>query len=170
MLSANGKCAPLTVELDVDPDVGKSFPNNLPNRKWSSRSPKKKACCSGHARPARRFVVEDIQLRFVVQVVPYLALPSDVRLAIAKVHGAEEEQKEEMEEVESTSSEPQLTQEELAEESQELTKELIAGLDGREPQTNSKWASPTKSRYHAGRHIGSEVEKLTNAIISKPSA
>ncbi len=154
-------------ELDVDPDVGKILPKQLAKQKMVIPFAKEEGMLLLAMRDPRDvFVVEDIQLRFGVQVVPYLALPSDVRLAIAKVHGAEEEQKEEMEEVESTSSEPQLTQEELAEESQELTKELIAGLDqaGAANELEVGKSDEVEDIMQVDTSAP-EVEKLTNAII-----
>ncbi len=154
-------------ELDIDPDVGKILPKQLARQKLAIPFAKEEGMLLlAMNDPRDVFVVDDIQLRFGVQVVPYLALPEDIRQSIAKVHGVEEQVQDEEEE---KKDEPQqhISHEELAEESQALTKELIAGLD-------ASGAGQGDLELEKGADVedimqvdtsAPEVERLTNAII-----
>src|SRR3989338_5874971 len=119
-------------EMDIDPDVGKILPKQLSKQKMVIPFAKEEGMLLLAMRDPRDvFAVEDIQLRFGIQVIPYLAMSSDIRAAISKVHGGEEAAPEPMEEEKQQQDvqQSQSTQAELAEEAQELTKELLEGLN-----------------------------------------
>src|SRR3989338_7112069 len=78
-------------EMDIDPDVGKILPKQLSKQKIVIPFAKEEGMLLLAMRDPRDvFAVEDIQLRFGIQVIPYLAMSSDIRAAISKVHGGED--------------------------------------------------------------------------------
>ena len=157
-------------EMDIDPDVGKVLPKQLSKQKMVIPFAKEEGMLLLAMRDPRDvFAVEDIQLRFGIQVIPYLAMSSDIRAAISKVHGGDEPSPEAIEEEEDAGAQQpqsQSTQAELAEEAQELTKELLEGLNAT--------ASAGGVEVDKGVEMedimqvdtsAPEVEKLVNAII-----
>src|SRR3989338_10307250 len=93
-------------ELDIDPEIGKILPKQLAKQKMVIPFAKEEGMLLLAMRDPRDvFAVEDIQLRFGIQVIPYLSMPSDIRAAISKVNGGEEVVKEE----EEAEEEPQQT-------------------------------------------------------------
>ena len=79
-------------ELDIDPDIGKILPKRLAKQKMVIPFAKEEGMLLLAMRDPRDvFAVEDIQLRFGIQAIPYLAMPSDIRRAISRVHGDESE-------------------------------------------------------------------------------
>ncbi len=157
-------------EMDIDPDVGKILPKQLAKQKMVIPFAKEEGMLLLAMRDPRDvFAVEDIQLRFGIQVIPYLAMPTDIRASISKVHGGEEEVAEVLEEEEvegQTPQQAQVSHEDMAAEAQELTKELLEGLN----------ASATGGGVEVDKGAevedimqvdtsAPEVEKLVNAII-----
>lgn len=160
-------------ELEIDPDVGKILPKQMAKQKMVLPFAKEEGMLLLAMRDPRDvFTVEDIELRFGIKVVPYLALPSDIRQSINKIYGAEEAREEAEDEAEEQRQEqqqqqPQVSQEELAEDARELTAELLAGLE-------ASGAKEGELQLDQGKEVedimqvdtsAPEVEKLTNAII-----
>lgn len=115
--------------------------------------------------PKDNFTIEEIEMRYGFRVVPHFALSSDIKKAIAKIHGQTPE--EESAEKEEGEKPPEMSQEQLAEEAQQMTQELIEGLES---------APPSEGQLEVGAGEVIEdlmqvdtsapvVEKLTNAII-----
>lgn len=153
-------------ELDIDPDVGKILPKQLAKQKMVIPFAKEEGMLLLAMRDPRDvFVVEDIQLRFGVQVVPYLALPSDIRQSISKVFGMDSTGQEVPEEEEGE-QQPVISQAELAEDAQELTAELLEGLKSSEAETAVQVdkAEEVEDIMQVDTSAP-EVEKLVNAII-----
>ena len=156
-------------EMDIDPDVGKILPKQLSKQKMVIPFAKEEGMLLLAMRDPRDvFAVEDIQLRFGIQVIPYLAMSSDIRAAISKVHGGEEAAPEPMEEEEQQQDvqQSQSTQAELAEEAQELTKELLEGLNASSQAGGLEVEKGTEMEDIMQVDTSApEVEKLVNAII-----
>ncbi|MCS7227336.1 MAG: GspE/PulE family protein [Endomicrobia bacterium] len=111
------------------------------------------------------FAIEDIELRTGLKVVPYLALPDDIADKIEELYGTEKEPITETVEEEITER-VSISHENITEDAQELTQELLASLDvsgelsieqqqKREEITDIMQVSPDAP----------EIEKLVNAII-----
>src|SRR3989338_101747 len=78
-------------ELDIDPEIGKILPKQLAKQKMVIPFAKEEGMLLLAMRDPRDvFAVEDIQLRFGIQVTPYLAMPSDIRQAVSRIHGGED--------------------------------------------------------------------------------
>lgn len=156
-------------DLEIDPDVGKILPKQLARQKLVIPFAKEEGMLLLAMRDPRDvFTVEDIELRFGVKVNAYLAMPSDIRQSISKVHGAEEAAAEAEEEAaeEEKEKQPQVSQEQFAEDAQELTKELLAGLDaGTAPGELEVEKAEEVEDIMQVDTSAPEVEKLTNAII-----
>jgi len=119
--------------------------------------------------PRDVFAIEDIQLRLGIQVVPYLAMSSDIRAAISKVYGAEKAAAEELEEEKKEQKEMQQTQvskAELAEDVQELSEELMESLNRSSSSSDIKIDKSTEvADIMQVDASAPEVERLVNAII-----
>ena len=157
-------------EMDIDPDVGKILPKQLAKQKVVIPFAKEEGMMLLAMRDPRDvFAVEDIQLRFGIQVIPYLAMPSDIRSAISKVHGEEEMQSgasEDEEEEKEKQAQSQLSQVDLADEAQEMTRELLEGLGASaEVGTVEVDKGAEVEDIMQVDTSAPEVEKLVNAII-----
>ena len=151
--------------IEVDPDIGKLLPRDLARKKLMIPFGKEEGrVLLAMQDPRDLFAVEDIEMRFGIQVTPHVALSGDIREIIAKIYG--EEKAEEPEE-EKKEQEPQISQEEFAESAEELTEELLAGL-------GESTAAAADLELDKGAEVedimqvdtsAPEVEKLTNAII-----
>lgn len=157
-------------ETEIDPEVAKLLPKELVKEKIIVPFNKEdEYILLAMANPADNFVIEDIGLRFGLQVKPYIALSSDIAKSIAIVHGEEaapEGGDEDAEEVQP--EETQASQEELAEETKEMTEELLAGLDASpsgDAQVEVDKASTEVEDIMQVSTSAPVVEKLMNAII-----
>ncbi len=115
------------------------------------------------ADPRDLFAMEDIEFRTGLKVIPYLALPDDIKDKIEELYHVEEHLSEEkLEEKQQVS----VSHEEITEDAQEITQELLASLDvsseisieqakSEEEVTDIMQISPDAP----------EIEKLVNAII-----
>lgn len=156
-------------ELEIDPDVGKILPKPLSKQKMVIPFAKEEGMVLLAMRDPRDvFAVEDIQLRFGIQIVPYLALSSDIRKAISRIWGGEEAEVQEEEETDESKDQPtQQSQEELSEDAKELTQELLAGLE-KEGAAAGELEVAKDAQVEDIMQVDTsapEVEKLTNAII-----
>ncbi len=155
-------------EMDIDPDVGKILPKQLAKQKMVIPFAKEEGMLLLAMRDPRDvFAVEDIQLRFGIQVIPYLSMPSDIRAAISKVHGGEEPAADVQEDDEEKPVvESQTNQADLAEEAQEMTKELLEGLNANAAAGGLEVdKGPEVEDIMQVDTTAPEVEKLVNAII-----
>ncbi|MDI6641176.1 MAG: hypothetical protein QME68_02575 [Elusimicrobiota bacterium] len=115
--------------FDIDPDVGKILPKQSAKRYNAVPFAKEENnLYIAIEDPRNLFAIEDISLRTGFTVIPYLALPDDIKDAIDKIHGVPEEalalpEEEEAEKAQAVSAT------EFAEDAKELTAELLAGLD-----------------------------------------
>ncbi|MBU2568276.1 MAG: Flp pilus assembly complex ATPase component TadA, partial [Elusimicrobia bacterium] len=116
------------------------------------------------ADPRDIFAVEDIQLRTGLEIQPYLALPEDIREAMSKVYGTEEEAALSDEE-ETEAAAPTVSQADFSEDAKELTAELLAGLDTSSELQVDKTAFEESSDIMQIDASAPEVEKLVNAVI-----
>ncbi|OGR82007.1 MAG: hypothetical protein A2902_02250 [Elusimicrobia bacterium RIFCSPLOWO2_01_FULL_64_13] len=152
-------------ELDIDPEIGKILPKQLAKQKMVIPFAKEEGMVLLAMRDPRDvFAVEDIQLRFGIQVTPYLAMPSDIRQAVSRIHGVEEAAQE-TEEEEQQQQQPQVSQAELAEDAQELTKELLEGLNATAAEAGVQVDKAEMEDIMQVDTSAPEVEKLINAII-----
>jgi type IV pilus assembly protein PilB len=155
-------------KLEVDPDIAKILPRDLARKKLMIPFSKEEGrVLLAMQDPRDLFAVEDIEMRFGIQVAPHVALSGDIRETIAKIYG-EEKADEPEEEEDKKQQEPQISQEEFADSAQELTEELLAGL------AESGAAAAADLELEKGAEVedimqvdtsAPEVEKLVNAII-----
>jgi len=148
--------------IEIDPDLAKIVPVETCKRyKLVPFSKEEEMLFVAMADTRDLFAIEDIEFRTGLKVVPYLALPSDIREKIEQLYVQESEFYTESYEL----SEPtQVSHEIITEDAQELTQELLASLDisdevlieqQKEEVTDIMQVSPDAP----------EVEKLVNAII-----
>lgn len=151
--------------MEIDPEIGKLLPKDLAKEKCViSFSKEDEFVLLAMKNPQDSFLLEDIGLRFGVQVKPYYALTSDIMGAIAQIH-QEQAESETTEEGEGEGEqETQVSQEQLAEEAQEMTDELLSGLgkEGGESIEVDKFQVEDIMQISTSAPV---VEKLINAII-----
>ena len=149
-------------EVEIDPEVGKIIPKELAKDKLMIAFNKEdEYIFLAMKNPQDSFAIEDISLRLGIQVKPHFALGSDILQAIAKIHN--EKSVEEGEE----SQETQISQEELAEDAQEMTEKLIEGL-GKAPGDSQVEVGKALDESEDIMQVNTSapvVEKLINAII-----
>ncbi len=149
--------------LEIDPDVSKIIPKQITKRYNAVAFAKEEnVLFMAMAEPRDIFAIEDIQLRTGLEVHAYLALPEDIKDAIDRIYG--------LEEIPITPEEEQMPKEtvstaELAEDAQELTAELLAGLDTGDEIKVDKATQEEQIDIMQIDASAPEVEKLVNAII-----
>jgi type IV pilus assembly protein PilB len=113
--------------IEIDPDLVKIVPVETCKRhKLVPFSKEEEMLFVAMADTRDLFAIEDIEFRTGLKVVPYLALPSDIREKIEQLYVQESEFYTESYEL----SEPtQVSHEIITEDAQELTQELLASLD-----------------------------------------
>lgn len=149
--------------LEIDPEIGKLLPKDFAKEKMVVPFAKEdEYVLLAMHNPQDSFVLEDIGLRFGIQIKPYFAFSSDIQKAISKVHGSQEEAEESEEE-----QGPQISQEEFAEDAQEMTEQLLQGLEGT-PGGEKGQVEIDKFNVEDIMQVNTSapvVEKLINAII-----
>lgn len=156
-----------TIDLavtEIDPEIGKMLPKEFAKEKLVVPFGKEEEkVLLAMKDPQDTFTLEEIEMRFGFHVTPYFALGSDIKEAIAKVHG-ETSEKEGVEEEEGEKP-SEISQEQLSEDAQEMTKELIAGLESSATDGLEVGASTEVEDIMQVDTSAPVVEKLTNAII-----
>ena len=150
--------------LEIDPDVSKIIPKQTTKRYNAVPFAKEEnVLFMAMAEPRDIFAIEDIQLRTGLEVHAYLALPEDIKDAIDRIYGVEELVC--ASEEEEQASKETIPPSELAEDAQELTAELLAGLDTGDEIRVDKGAQEEQVDIMQVDPSAPEVEKLVNAII-----
>ncbi len=113
--------------------------------------------------PRDLFAVEDIEFRTGLKVIPYFALPDDIKDKIEEIYQTEQAITEE------GSGETQqisISREEITEDAQELTQELLASLDvSNEISIEGQKKEEEVTDIMQVSPDAPEIEKLVNAII-----
>lgn len=148
--------------MDIDPDIAKIMPKQTTKRYNAVPFAKEEnVLFVAMADPRDLFAIEDINLRTGFQVQPYLTLPEDIKSAMDKIYGGEDQAQVEEEEEVSTTQTATLD----SDDAKEMTEELIAGLDiGDEIQVDKADADENSDIMQVDT-AAPEVEKLINAII-----
>ncbi|MFN3966319.1 MAG: GspE/PulE family protein [Endomicrobiia bacterium] len=150
--------------LEIDPDVSKIIPKQTTKRYNAVPFAKEENIIfMAMAEPRDIFAIEDIQLRTGLEVHAYLALPEDIKDAIDRIYGAEETVS--LPEEEEEQPKETISSSELAEDAQELTAELLAGLDTGDEIKVDKGIQEEQVDIMQVDASAPEVEKLVNAII-----
>ncbi len=148
--------------LEIDKDITKIVPVETCKRnKLIPFSKEEEFLFIAMADPRNLFAIEDIEFRTGLKVIPYLALYDDIKEKIEELYG-KEENKELQEDITQIST---ISKEEIIEDAQELTQELLASLDvsgeiSIEQQKQQEVADIMQVDASAP-----EVEKLVNALI-----
>jgi type IV pilus assembly protein PilB len=148
-------------DLELDPDVAKIVPEETCKRhKLVPFNKEEDFLFVAMVDPRNLFAVEDLSFRTGLKVIPYLALPEDIREKLEELYGSKRDE----EVVEEKSDQPKVLREDLVEEAEELTDELLASLDtsGEVSVEKEKKEEADIMQVDAS---APEVEKLVNAII-----
>lgn len=149
-------------ELEVDPEVVKILPQDTCKRnKLIPFNKEEEMLFIAMADPRNLFAIEDISFRTGLKVVPYLALPDDIRDKLEEVYGGGEVE----EHPEEQENKVKVSHEELVEDAKELTEELLASLDVQGEVAVEKEQKEETTDIMQVDASAPEVEKLVNAII-----
>ncbi|MCX7956292.1 MAG: GspE/PulE family protein [Endomicrobia bacterium] len=148
-------------EIEIDPDITKIVSVDTCKRhKIIPFNKDENILCVAMADSRDLFAIEDLEFRTGLKVVPYLALPDDIRDKVEQLYGIQETYH-----VEATQEETvQLPQEDILEDAQELTQELIASLDVSSDISIEQKKEEITDIMQVDTSAP-EVEKLVNAII-----
>jgi len=148
-------------DLEIDQDIAKIVPEETCKRnKLIPFNKEEELLFVAMVDPRDLFAVEDISFRTGLKVVPYLALPEDVRDKLEELYGSEKFE----EAAEEQSDKPKVSREELVEDAKELTDELLASLDTQGEVSIEKEQKEETDIMQVDASAP-EVEKLVNAII-----
>ena len=148
-------------DLEIEQEIAKIVPEETCKRnKLIPFNKEEELLFVAMVDPRNLFAVEDISFRTGLKVVPYLALPEDVRDKLDELYGSEKFE----EEVEEQSDKPKMSREELVEDAKELTDELLASLDT-QGEVSIEKEQKEESDIMQVDASAPEVEKLINAII-----
>lgn len=147
--------------LEIDKDIAKIIPIETCKRnKLVPFSKEEELLFVAMADPRNLFAIEDIEFRTGLKVVPYLALYDDIKDKIEELYG-----KEEYKEVPEEQQIPVVSKEEIIEDAQELTQELLASLDVSGEISIEQQKQQEVSDIMQVDASAPEVEKLVNALI-----
>ncbi len=154
--------------IEIDPDLAKILPPQTCKRhKLVPFSKEEEMLFIAMADTRDLFAIEDIEFRTGLKVVPYLALPNDIRDKIEQLYAQEIELYSESGEVSEESIQHlKVSREEITEDAQELTQELLASLDiSDEVLIEQQKREEEVADIMQVSPDAPEVEKLVNAII-----
>ncbi|MBI3012517.1 MAG: Flp pilus assembly complex ATPase component TadA [Elusimicrobia bacterium] len=154
-------------QIEVDPEVGKILPKELAKKKMMIPFGKQNGkILLAMQDPRDLFAVEDVEMRFGFQVVPHVALAGDIKATISKVYGEKAATEEAVEEEEKeVPKETQISQEEFAENAQELTQELMGSLKEADASELEVGKAEEVEDIMQVDTSAPEVEKIVNAVI-----
>ncbi len=150
-------------EIEIDPDINKIVPVETCKRhKLVPFNKEDDILFIAMEDPRNLFALEDIEFRTGLKTVAYFAFPDDIKEKIEELYGTA--QKEFIEE--EPFFEQKISHQELQEDAQELTQELLASLD----TSGELLIEQTKKEEETTDIMqidpsAPEVEKLVNAII-----
>jgi type IV pilus assembly protein PilB len=150
-------------DIEIDPDVAKIIPVETCRRnKLVPFNKEENMLFIAMMDPRNLFALEDLQFRTGLRVIPYLALPDDVREKIDELYGTEEQPLETSEDA--SAAQVKVSRDDLMDDARELTQELLASLD-----TSGEVALEQQAKEQTDimqvDASAPEVEKLVNAII-----
>lgn len=150
---------------EIDSSIGSSLPKEFLQEKMVVPFAKEgEKVYLAMKDPNDFFTIEEIEMRYGFQVKPHFALGSDIKRAIAEIHG---ETPEEAAEEEAGKKPTEISQEQLAEEAQRMTKDLIEGLEFA-PVAEGQLEVSAATEIEDVMQVDTSapvVEKLANAII-----
>ncbi|MCS7151631.1 MAG: ATPase, T2SS/T4P/T4SS family [Endomicrobia bacterium] len=153
-------------DLDIDPDVSKFVPVETCKRhKLVPFSKEEDFLFIAMVDPRDLFVIEDIELRTGLKVVPYLALPDDIKDRIEQLYGTPTTYEESVSFEEKDTVKVAVSHEELTEDAKELTQELLASLDVSSEVSVEQQIKEEITDIMQVSPDAPEVEKLVNALI-----